>query len=79
VVVSTRRNEKLRERVRAEIQAILDRYPNGQTYDRSELLSDIQHDLDQMKVRLGLSPNTPIRVDMDDGIVTVRLGTFEVN
>lgn len=63
------------ERVRTEIQAILDKYPDGK-YDRTELLLDVQHDLDLMVKRLGISPKTPIKVYLDEGVLVVSFGSF---
>lgn len=63
------------ERVRAEIQAILDKYPDG-NYDKTELLLDVQHDLNLMVKRLGISPKTPIKVYLDEGILVVSFGSF---
>jgi hypothetical protein len=78
VYVSTRKNLKLRATVEDEIRKILDKYPDG-NYDKTELLGDVQKDLDDMVLRLGISPKTPIHVFLDGTVLVVKFGKFPQN
>lgn len=76
--VSKRKKLVDHDRVRTEIQAILDKYPDG-NYERTELLLDVRHDLNLMIKRLGISPKTPVKVYLDEGVLVVSFGTFMRN
>lgn len=73
--MSAREKAALDKKLREGIRAVLDNYPDG-TYDHAELISDVRHDLDKLLARLGLSPKTPLKVYVEDGVLTVSLGTF---
>lgn len=63
------------KKLRKGIEAVLKSYPPGK-YDESELLSDVRCDLDRLIRDLGIDSKTPINVYIEDGILTVSLGTF---
>ena len=67
-----------RERLRAEVQRVLDSYPAG-TYAKDELLADVTHELRMVLERMGADPSTPLEVYVHEGELSVRIGMFWIS
>lgn len=66
----------LDQRLREGLEKIQQFYKVGLECNRYELLSDIRHDIDLLVKRLGISPKTPVDVQIEDGEVLIRFGSF---